>query len=139
MILVDTSAFIAICDKGEGNNHRRCVVALSDSKNRNETLATTLPCLTEAMYFLHKIFGWKGQEKLWILLAKNAFEMHHPNTDETTRMHSLMGKYNDTPMDFADASLVAAAETLNTNKIFTLDSDFTVYLIDGRKRFEIIP
>jgi predicted nucleic acid-binding protein len=50
-----------------------------------------------------------------------------------------MEKYKDIPMDFADASLVAAAERLGTNKIFTLDSDFYIYRINGRKHFEIIP
>jgi len=32
------------------------------------------------------------------------------------------------PMDFADASLVVAAEALNTRKVFTIDrKDFGVY------------
>jgi predicted nucleic acid-binding protein len=50
-----------------------------------------------------------------------------------------MEKYKDRPMDLADASLVVASEILGTNKIFTLDSDFSVYRINGRKHFEIIP
>lgn len=39
-------------------------------------------------------------------------------------MRSLMEKYRDTPMDLADASLVALAETRGLKRIFTLDSDF---------------
>lgn len=50
-----------------------------------------------------------------------------------------MDKFSDLPMDFADASLVLAAEILGTSKVFTLDSDFTIYRINGRKAFEIIP
>lgn len=42
-------------------------------------------------------------------------------------MHQLMEQYHDTPMDLADASLVATAETLNLTRIFTMDSDFYVY------------
>ncbi len=42
-------------------------------------------------------------------------------------MRTLMQQYSDTPMDLADASLVAAAETLQINRIFTIDSDFHVY------------
>lgn len=41
-------------------------------------------------------------------------------------------------MDFADASLVAAAESLRTNRIFTLDGDFYVYRIADTESFEII-
>ncbi len=40
----------------------------------------------------------------------------------------LMERYADRPMDFADASLVAAAEQLRTTRIFTLDrNDFATY------------
>lgn len=38
-----------------------------------------------------------------------------------SRAFELMGKYADHPMDLADASLVAAAETLRTTSVFTLD------------------
>ena len=42
----------------------------------------------------------------------------------------LMRRYANVPMDFADASLVVAAETLGTRKIFTIDrKDFTGYRI----------
>lgn len=57
---------------------------------------------------------------------------------DMTRMQTLMKKYSDTPMDFADASLIAVAESLNTSKILTSDSDFEVYRVNGRTRFEII-
>ena len=50
-----------------------------------------------------------------------------------------MEKYQDTPMDVADASLVTAAESLGQTRIFTLDSDFYVYQIHGKKAFEIVP
>ncbi|MGE0825627.1 MAG: hypothetical protein AB7G75_02810 [Candidatus Binatia bacterium] len=50
-----------------------------------------------------------------------------------------MEQYRDTPMDFADASLVAAAETLHLTQIFTLDSDFYVYRINGTPPFEVVP
>lgn len=47
-------------------------------------------------------------------------------------MHNLMEKYKDVPMDLADASLVAVAESRNIRSIFTLDSDFFIYrMADG--------
>lgn len=136
MILTDASALIALCDKGQGPDHLRCVNAM---KQVNDAMATTLPCLTEAMYFVHKLMGWKGQELLWQLIVSGSCEVRHPGEDDLRRMYDLMNKYRDTPMDFADASLVAAAETLKTDKIFTLDSDFLVYRINDTESFEIIP
>jgi uncharacterized protein len=45
-----------------------------------------------------------------------------------SRAFELMQRYADVPMDFADASLVAAAEALNARKVFTIDrKDFAVY------------
>lgn len=52
---------------------------------------------------------------------------------------ALMGKYADTPMDLADATLVATAEDLGTDRIFTIDRDFHVYRTSNRKRFKLIP
>jgi predicted nucleic acid-binding protein len=39
-------------------------------------------------------------------------------------MMLVMEKYHDTPMDFADASIVITAESLSVKRIFTVDSDF---------------
>ena len=50
-----------------------------------------------------------------------------------------MEKYRDTPMDLADASLVATAEVLRLKRIFTLDSDFLIYRLNDQAAFEIVP
>ena len=44
----------------------------------------------------------------------------------------------DTPMDLADASLVAVAESQDIPRIITLDSDFYVYRIKGKRMFEVL-
>jgi predicted nucleic acid-binding protein len=62
-----------------------------------------------------------------------------PTDVQVMRMRSLMEKHRDTPMDLADASLVAAAESLKLRRIFTLDSDFRVYRINGTTPFEVLP
>ncbi|PYR98840.1 MAG: pilus assembly protein, partial [Acidobacteria bacterium] len=48
-------------------------------------------------------------------------------------------KYSDLPMDFADSTLVVLAEELDTNLLFTVDRDFQVYRIRGRKAFRVLP
>lgn len=42
-------------------------------------------------------------------------------------------------MDFADASLVVAAEVLNITRILTLDRHFFAYRINGKTPFEVFP
>lgn len=61
------------------------------------------------------------------------------DVEECRRMRILMEQYRDVPMDLADASLVVAAETLNMQRIFTLDSDFYVYRINGKQAFTVVP
>lgn len=41
-------------------------------------------------------------------------------------------------MSFADASLIAAAETLRQRRIFTYDSDFDIYKLNDRDAVEVI-
>lgn len=43
-------------------------------------------------------------------------------------------------MDYADATLVALGEKLDTDCVFTLDRrGFTTYRLNGRKSFRILP
>jgi predicted nucleic acid-binding protein len=134
--LVDAGPLIALIDEGQGEIHRTCVARLASLSG---PLLTTWPCFTEAMYFLGEIEGWNGQEALWRFIERGALRVHIPTDSETERMRVLMKKYADTPMDLADASLVAAAETQKLRRIFTLDSDFRVYRIDGVGTFEVVP
>jgi uncharacterized protein len=56
------------------------------------------------------------------------------------RAGSLMRKYRDVPMDYADATLVALAEELDTSNVFTLDlGGFRTYRWKTRRAFKIYP
>jgi hypothetical protein len=51
-----------------------------------------------------------------------------------------MEKYADRPMDFADATLVALAEDLSADQVFTLDRlDFSIYRVHGTRPFRLLP
>ena len=51
-----------------------------------------------------------------------------------------MTKYQDIPMDFADASLVVLAEETGIQEVFTLDiRGFRSYRIHGKKLFTLHP
>jgi predicted nucleic acid-binding protein len=55
------------------------------------------------------------------------------------RMAALMDKYQDRPMDLADASLVTVAERLGMRRIFTLDSDCHIHRLADGSALECIP
>lgn len=136
MNLIDTGPLIALIDRGQGEVHQRCV---NTCQKLVGPLVTTWPCFTEAMYFLAELRGWSAQQVLWQFVKRDALLVHDASLTERQRMQILMEKYQDTPMDLADASLVAAAEQLNLKRIFTLDSDFFVYRLNDKEAFEVIP
>jgi predicted nucleic acid-binding protein len=49
-----------------------------------------------------------------------------------------MEKYQDRPMDLADATLVLTAEKIEENRSLTLNSDFLFYRIKDNNSFHII-
>ena len=65
--------------------------------------------------------------------------LHELGPAETTRMAVLMEQYRDTPMELADASLVAIAESMGRTRIFTLDHHFRIYRIRDSRTFVIVP
>ena len=59
---------------------------------------------------------------------------------ELPALHSLMSKYWDRPMDFADATLVHLAGRESLVTILTVDhADFGTYRIDGKRKFRVVP
>lgn len=136
MTLVDTGPPVALIDKGQAEQHRKCAAV---RKSIIGPLLTTWSCITEAMYFLGELRGWEGEKALWSLIAKGAILIYSPHEDEWKRISEMMEQYQDTPMDLADNSLVALAEVKGLRRIFTLDSDFRIYRINGKDTFEVIP
>jgi hypothetical protein len=136
MILTDTGPIVALLDKNDVN-HDICVTATKLLPP--VPMLTTWPCFTEAMYLLGSVGGYYFQTELWRLLFANRLTFHSFSSPEIQRMDVLMQKYQDTPMDLADASIIVVAEIRSFHQVFTLDSDFYHYrLIDG-SALEVIP
>ena len=83
--------------------------------------------------------GWRGQDALWEWIEEGAVNLHDTAEGEGRRMRKLMRVYADTPMDLADASLLAASETLNLRRVFTVDRHFYIYRQQQGYAFEVVP
>ena len=103
------------------------------------SLVTTWPAFTEAISLLGDRVGWSAQELLWRLVLRRDLILRDLDEACVGRSRELMKKYRDVPMDLADATLVALAEKLSVSRVLTLDRDFRIYRIKGRKTFEILP
>lgn len=135
MILIDTSPLVALFIAHD-KHHARCRAI---APILGSPFITTWACVAEAMHLLGKYGGHPAQDKLWMFIMSSKLIIHAHPPSEFERMRFLMQQYSDTPIDFADASLVAAAETLQEARIFTLDSDFSVYRLHGNQTFQITP
>jgi predicted nucleic acid-binding protein len=124
MILVDAGPLVALFDPQDGQ-HDRCVRAL---KQIREPITTTTPVLTEAFHMLGP--ASTGSDRLREFIETGGLSVWFFDRLALTRAFELMELYADHPMDLADASLVAAAETLGTRRVFTIDrNDFETYRV----------
>jgi predicted nucleic acid-binding protein len=87
--------------------------------------------------------GSIGSDRLREFVLKRGLSMWWFDPTTLPRAFELMEMYADHPMDLADASLIVAAETLGTRKVFTVDrKDFAAYRVRrGHRHYavEIIP
>jgi len=124
VILVDTGPLIALFDPRDAL-HDRCKRTLKTLRSR---LLTTIPVLTEAFHILSP--ESLGSDRLRDFIALGGLGVWFLDRGTLERAFELMERYADQAMDLADASLLVAAETLNTRRIFTVDRrDFAAYRI----------
>jgi predicted nucleic acid-binding protein len=136
MILTDAGPLVAILDRGEAH-HGACVACLAQLTG---PMVTTWPAFTEAMYLLGDAGAWRAQQALWRMVTEGDLEIAVQGPEQHPRLRALMEKYQDRPMDLADASLVALAEERSLRDIFTLDrAGFQTYRLHGRKGFHLWP
>lgn len=122
MILVDAGPLVALFDPRDAQ-HAHCRESLEGIRDR---LVTTTPVLTEAFHMLTP--GSRGAAVLRRFIRESGLSFWSLNEDRIGRALDLMEQYDDQAMDFADATLVVAAEGLRVTTIFTLDrADFTTY------------
>lgn len=132
-MIIDTGPLILLLTEKRDGRYETCLAVFEAFRGR---LVTTYACFTEAM---HLLGNWHYRSELWRWISDGSLLAYDLTETDLNRMTVLMQKYEDLPMDFADASLVALAEAANSNQIFTLDGDFGVYRFRDRTLFEIIP
>ena len=132
-LLLDTGALVGLLDRSQ-NIHNACVEFYSSWRGH---VVTTEAVITEAIHLLSDVRNG-GAACLDFVLAGGVVLV--PSTESSLRRcRTLLEKYADLPIDFADATLIVLAEELNTDLVFTFDSDFRIYRIRGRKHFQIVP
>jgi len=131
-ILIDSGPLIALFDASDTYHEK----AVNFIKFNKYPLVTTIASVTETLHLLN--FNRNAQIDFIEWVHQGAVEIHHIENNDFGRIKELTDKYRDLPMDFADSCLVFLAERLNLNTIATIDRDFSVYRIQGRKKFKVV-
>jgi predicted nucleic acid-binding protein len=126
--LVDSGPLIALFDRDD-RDHRRVRVFLERNPLR---LTTTWPVLTEVCALLPR----RAEMDFLEFVARGGLKVENLTESDVTEILALSRKYADLPMDFADASLVVLAAKSGLDAILSLDADFGVYRLPGKKTFK---
>jgi hypothetical protein len=133
-LLLDTGALVSLLDRSQ-THHDRCRQFFDTWRG---PVVSTEAVLTEATHLLASVDGGVTASVDFFLEGGAVIVPSTPAS--LKRVRALLAKYADLPMDFADATLVALAEDVNSPIVFTTDrTDFTVYRLKDRKPFRIVP
>lgn len=97
-------------------------------------LISTWPVLTEASYMLD--FHKQTQLDFIDWVGEGGIDIHNLEQWQLFKIRGYVDKYADLPADFADASLIVAAEDRKLDYVISLDSDFGIYRLSNGKGLE---
>lgn len=129
-ILIDAGPLIALFDKDDAYHKK----IMDFVKNKKFKFISTTAVLTEVTHMLD--FNVNVQLLFLEWVMKEGLIIHEIKQENIMRIIELTKKYCDRPMDFADATLVIAAEKTGITKIISIDSDFDIYRLPGKVKIE---
>ena len=132
--LIDTGPLVAFFDRSD-SMHTEVKERLNSFQGR---LCTTGAVICEAMHFVPRVPDGPGKLAEFVIASGlDIFESTRP--EQIRPAVELMNKYHDTPMDFADATLVLLAEEISIRDILTLDRrGFRTYRTSKGRAFRSI-
>jgi predicted nucleic acid-binding protein len=129
-ILIDAGPLIALFDKDD-KYHTQIRKFIKDGKYK---FLSTTAVVTEVTHMLDFNVNVQIDFLEWIM--KEGVLLQEINQKDISRIIELTRKYCDRPMDFADATLVIAAEKTGIKKIISIDSDFDIYRLPKKVKIE---
>ncbi len=126
-ILIDAGPLIALFDRDDRYHEK----TLQCIRKGNYKLVSTLAVVTEVSYMLN--FNVNVQIDFFEWIFKQGLILTEIRQNDIPRIVQLIHKYRDRPMDFADATLVIAAEKTGIKEIISIDSDFDIYRLPGKE------
>lgn len=130
MIIADTGPLVAYFDRSD----RHHVWAKEVMGTITEPLLTCDAVLAETSFLLQR--GDIVADLPLQMVERGALISRFDTVQEARSLRILMDRYRNVPMSLADACLVRLSELHPPAKVWTTDSDFTIY---RRHRRALIP
>jgi len=130
-IVVDAGPLIALFRKRD-KHHLRVKQFLSTVTGR---LVSTLPVVTEVCHFLNA----RGKLAFLSWVRRGGLSLQPITSDDFQEIATIIERYEDRDIDFADATLVWLAELVNTVDVMTIDrADFRVFRPRRGQAFNLV-
>jgi uncharacterized protein len=120
-ILIDAGPLIALFDR-EDNYHTSIISFIPHIKDR---LITTWPVVAEVCHMLS--FSVLCQLDFLTWCDRGGLKIEEIAETDIKSIVSLTKKYDNVPMDLADATLMILAKRLEIFEIISIDSDYDIY------------
>jgi len=129
-ILLDTGPLVAFLNRRD-KFHKWAVAQWGQI---SPPMLTCEAVVSEACFLLTGTVS--GSDSVMQLIQRKIISTSFGLDENIQPVRKLLAKYRSVPMALADACLVRMSELHQNGRVFTLDSDFTLYRKDGRR---IIP
>ena len=132
-ILLDAGPLVALLSRNDSNHDRaRRVFA---------ECAPPFRCceavVAEACFLMRKVHR-AGPADVVALGGRGVYSVALSAEQHWINIETLLKKYSDRPISFADACLIRCAEIHQEPRIFTFDADFRVYRWARNRKFDFL-
>ena len=135
-ILVDTDFWLAINNPND-KYHKKAMTWLIDNQDASYRFVTTWIVMCESFFLIKNLVSYQKAVDLFESYSRSEFDIFDLRKEESSRVITIMKKYEDLDIDLADVSLVVLAEQLNTGDILTVDNnDFNALRWNRNKQFK---
>ena len=135
-IVADSGAIYGLYDRRDVHH---AALRKAIEKER-DTLFLPAPILGEIDYLLRVRLGNAALLRFLADIQQGAFMVEPVSLADLRRCAALIGKYDKVDLGLADASVVAVAERLKTDRILTVDQrDFRMIRSVRDKPFRLLP
>jgi predicted nucleic acid-binding protein len=135
-LICDTGVLYAVVDEHDAN-HEACTTLIVDPP---EELAVPAPVVVELEWLVSSRMGYDQFDGFLQSVEIGALDVIDLARSDFARVRELCRRYEDLPLGFVDASIVALAERLGETRLATLDRrHFSVVRPRHTAAFTLVP